>query len=107
MFRKLYIIFLLMAGCILYALHEQVPDTVSYNFNIRPILSDKCFKCHGPDASHREADLRLDIPEIAYAALKDNPMPMRWFPAIHRSRKFTAVSQQRHRRANAAGIIKP
>ncbi|RYY09294.1 MAG: hypothetical protein EOO04_38650, partial [Chitinophagaceae bacterium] len=37
-----------------------VPRTVSYNFHIRPILSDKCFKCHGPDGSHREAGLRLD-----------------------------------------------
>ncbi|WP_221284657.1 PSD1 and planctomycete cytochrome C domain-containing protein [Mucilaginibacter sp. SP1R1] len=52
---------------------EQVPDVISYNFNIRPILSDKCYKCHGPDASKREANLRLDVPESAYNALKDNP----------------------------------
>jgi len=52
---------------------EDIPDTISYNFNIRPILSDKCFKCHGPDANKRQANLRLDIPESAYAALKDDP----------------------------------
>jgi hypothetical protein len=52
---------------------EQIPDVISYNFNIRPILSDKCYKCHGPDAGKREAGLRLDIPENAYQALKDNP----------------------------------
>jgi len=52
---------------------EEIPETISYNFNIRPILSDKCFKCHGPDANKRQADLRLDIPEVAYKALKDNP----------------------------------
>ena len=52
---------------------EDIPDVVSYNFNIRPILSDKCFKCHGPDANKRKADLRLDLPEAAFAALKDEP----------------------------------
>src|SRR5882672_9336942 len=50
---------------------ESLPETVSYNFNIRPILSDKCFKCHGPDANHREAHLRLDIADSAYAELKE------------------------------------
>lgn len=50
---------------------ETLPDIVSYNFNIRPVLSDKCFKCHGPDPSHREAGLRLDIADSAYAPLKN------------------------------------
>lgn len=52
---------------------EQIPDEVSYNFDIRPILSDKCMTCHGPDAGKREAGLRLDIAENAYAALAENP----------------------------------
>jgi hypothetical protein len=47
----------------------NIPEQVSYNFNIRPVLSDKCFKCHGPDAAHREAHLRLDIADSAYAPL--------------------------------------
>jgi hypothetical protein len=46
-------------------------DPVSYNFDIRPILSDKCYACHGPDAKKREAGLRLDVAESAYAKLKD------------------------------------
>jgi hypothetical protein len=50
---------------------DALPDSVSYNFNIRPILSDKCFKCHGPDINKREAGLRLDIPDSAFAPLRE------------------------------------
>jgi len=48
---------------------QQVPDIISFNFNVKPILSDKCFLCHGPDAGTREAGLRFDIKEVALGAL--------------------------------------
>ena len=47
----------------------MLPDKIDYNFHVKPILSDRCFACHGPDAQKREAELRLDIEENAYAAL--------------------------------------
>ena len=52
---------------------RQLPDKISFNSHIRPIFSDKCFTCHGPDANKRQADLRLDIAEYAYAPLPENP----------------------------------
>ena len=45
---------------------------ISYNQDIRPILSDKCFSCHGPDANKVKAGLRLDIPSRAFAELEKN-----------------------------------
>src|SRR5258706_9040413 len=77
--KLLVIIVSLFAGIILLSQacnHKDgksgaVPGTISYNFDVRPILSDKCYACHGPDANKRKAKFRLDIPDSVYAPLKE------------------------------------
>lgn len=49
--------------------YENLPEQVDFNFHVRPILSDRCYSCHGPDEASRKADLRLDIEEYAFAQL--------------------------------------
>lgn len=44
-----------------------VAEDIDFNRDIRPILSDNCYLCHGPDSGSREADLRLDREEAALA----------------------------------------
>lgn len=51
----------------------DLPKYVDYNYHIKPILSDKCFACHGPDNNTREGGLRLDTKEGAYKALSESP----------------------------------
>ena len=44
-------------------------EAIDFNREIRPILSDACYTCHGPDEASREAELRLDLRDAAFADL--------------------------------------
>ena len=50
-------------------------DSVQFNLHIRPILAEHCLNCHGPDAEHRQGDLRLDIESAAKASAIRAGMP--------------------------------
>jgi hypothetical protein len=49
------------------------PTTINFNKQIRPILSDRCFKCHGPDINKRISGLRLDKQVEAFGPLPKHP----------------------------------
>lgn len=64
-------------------------ETVSFNEDIRPILSENCYACHGPDAESREADLRLDIEAHAFESHG------KYDPAIVRGNPYESPLYQR------------
>ncbi|MEM9929158.1 MAG: DUF1553 domain-containing protein [Bacteroidota bacterium] len=74
------LLFLLAVGCLLSACGAELPEEVElelaglptqvdFNQHIRPILSDRCWSCHGPDAGSRQVGLRLDTEDGAFALL--------------------------------------
>lgn len=50
----------------------RLPEKVDFNFHIKPLLSDRCFACHGPDANTREGGLRLDTEEGALRTILES-----------------------------------
>lgn len=64
--RQISFLVLLLIACSTTAWSEE---RIQFNRDIRPILSENCFHCHGPDGSHREAELRLDVRDDAVRTL--------------------------------------
>ncbi|MBI1369163.1 MAG: DUF1549 domain-containing protein [Planctomycetes bacterium] len=69
--RGLFIVGAILCVLLIPHLAARGEATIDFDRDVRPILSDKCFFCHGPDRAHRKADLRLDTHEGALAKLKD------------------------------------
>ena len=53
-----------------------VPARIEFNRDVRPILSDNCFHCHGPDKNARKAELRLDLRDEAIKAAESGATPI-------------------------------
>jgi hypothetical protein len=61
-----FVVILALCASVSIAVESTAPsDKINFNRDIRPILSGKCFACHGPDAKHAEGDLRLDLRDSA------------------------------------------
>ena len=60
--------------------YEKTPGEIDFNFHVKPILSDKCFPCHGPDKANRKADLRLDSPQDVFSPRGENRAQFAIFP---------------------------
>ncbi|MEM9987104.1 MAG: c-type cytochrome domain-containing protein, partial [Bacteroidota bacterium] len=53
--------------------YAKLPNRVDFNLDVKPILSDKCFACHGPDKGKIEAGLQLHAAKAAFAELSESP----------------------------------
>jgi len=61
-------------------LEEAIPERISYNFDVKPILSDKCYTCHGPDPKSVQGEFRLDISDHWYRPSEEDPNKQIIFP---------------------------
>ena len=66
--------FLVLVLVVFSTLVTLLDAEVTYNFDVKPILSDRCYHCHGPDKDKRKADLRLDTQEGIDEVIKNGEL---------------------------------
>ncbi|MBA3480395.1 MAG: DUF1549 domain-containing protein, partial [Pirellulales bacterium] len=71
--RTLFLLALFAAGCIEIV---RADDAISFDRDVRPILSDNCFACHGPEEASREGGFRLDVKESAFGEADSGSHPI-------------------------------
>ncbi len=67
---------IIVGGFLLATFTSHAADPVSFSRDIRPVMSDTCFKCHGPDDKTRKGKLRLDVREEALKAGKSGKVAL-------------------------------
>ncbi len=70
---------------------QQLPDQLDFNVDVKPIISDKCFACHGPDRAQIKGGLQLHEAAVAFAPLPNSPGKVALSPGS------TAKSEVYHR----------
>src|SRR5262249_5630954 len=61
----------ILAAALPYPVSSRAQEKITYNRDVRPILSNNCFLCHGRDEKNRKAKLRLDVRELALQPRKN------------------------------------
>lgn len=112
------VVALVVAAFVTPGLHAG--EKIVFNRDIRPILSEKCFACHGPDQKQRKADLRLDLVDEAikdevivvgkpeeseFVARVDSEDPDEMMPPPHSNKTLTPVEKELLRRWIAEGAV--